>query len=204
MGMVSSEEYVRTARQVIFKIQRSVNKCLVEGGNEPYHEDEAIQRLCDAAEGAGANPNRIRKRHTVMGNWSGVHSLGGIFPTLEVAEGDWPNMMDDAEGDIGLHEKVAMLAQKEKLAQSESTKYFVTISRRTCLRRLHLSGCFVKPDRCCEVVFLDQVSNDDFDTVCQGCKKRMLAECGRETGDQSSSVASSSSTASGSEQGAEP
>ena len=127
MGMVSSEEYVRTARQVIFKIQRAVNRCLVEGLDEPYHEDEAIQKLCDAAESTGANPNRIRKRHAVMGNWSGRHSLGGIFPTLEVAEGNWPNVMDDAEGDVGLPEKVALLAQKETLAQSEGSKYDVTL-----------------------------------------------------------------------------
>jgi len=104
--------------------------------------------------------------------------------------------MDDAEGDIGLPEKVALLAQKETLAQSEESKYFVTISRRTCLRRLHLSGCFVKPDRCCEVSYLDQVTADDFDSVCQACKKKMVAECGRENGDQSSSTASSTSTAS--------
>lgn len=78
---------------------------------EPYHEDEAIQKLCDAAESNGANPNRIRKRHTVLGDWSGNHSLGGIDPTLEVAEGDWPNVMDEAEGDASLSEKVSMLAQ---------------------------------------------------------------------------------------------
>jgi hypothetical protein len=171
MGMVSSEEYVRTARQVVFKIQRAVNRCLVEGLPEPYYEDEAIQKLCDAAESAGANPNRIRKRNTVLGDWSGSHSLGGIFPTLEVAEGDWPNVMDEAEGDAALSEKVSTLVQKESLCQPETSKYFVTISRRTCLRRLHLSGCFVKPDRCCEVVYLDQVSTDDFDTVCQGLQE---------------------------------
>ena len=122
---------------------------------EPYHEDEAIQKLCDAAEGNGANPNRIRKRHTVLGDWSGNHSLGGIYPTLEVAEGDWPNVMDEAEGDAALSEKVSMLAQKESLNQPETSKYFVTISRRTCLRRLHLSGCFVKPDRCLRGHFLE-------------------------------------------------
>lgn len=174
MAMVSSEEYVRTARQVVFKIQRAVNRCLVEGLDEPYHEDEAIQRLCDAAESAGANPNRIRKRHTVMSAWSGRHSLGGIYPTLEVAEGDWPNVMDEAEGDVGLPEKVAQLAQKEAMGQSEMSKYFVTISRRTCLRRLHLSGCFVKPDRCCEVLYLDQVNSDDFDTVWKGGRGSVL------------------------------
>ena len=201
MGMVASEEYVRTSRQVVFKIQKAVNRCLVEGTNGPYFEDEAIQRLCDAAEATGANPNRIRKRHTVLGDWSGAHSLGGVFPTLEVVDGDWPELDGDVVGDIDLADKVATLARKEALSSDGASKYFVTISRRTCLKRLHLSGCFVKPDRCFEVVHLDQVNSDDFDTVCQGCKKRMLTECGKEQGDQSSSTASSTSTASGSDAG---
>ena len=91
-----------------------------------------------------------------------------------------------------------IVAQSQKIAQGQeqTTKYFITTSRRNCLRRLHLSGCFVKPDRCGEVAFVDQVSTDDFDSVCQACKKKMLAECGRDTGDQSSSTASSSSTGS--------
>ena len=47
--MVSSEEYVRTARQVVFKIQRAVNKALVEGSDEPFHEDEIIDKLAEFA-----------------------------------------------------------------------------------------------------------------------------------------------------------
>jgi hypothetical protein len=42
MGMTSSEEYVRTSRQVVFKIQRAVNRSLVEGMDEVYYEDEPI------------------------------------------------------------------------------------------------------------------------------------------------------------------
>ena len=196
MGMTSSEEYVRTSRQVVFKIQRAVNRALVQGLEQEYHEDEAIQRLCDAAEKSGANPNRIRKRHTVMAGWSGKHCLGGVYPTLAVHEGDWEDRLegDDMESEVAAQ----IVAQSQKIAQGQeqTTKYFITTSRRNCLRRLHLSGCFVKPDRCGEVAFVDQVSTDDFDSVCQACKKKMLAECGRDTGDQSSSTASSSSTGS--------
>ena len=59
-------------------------------------EDEAIQRLCEAAQNSGANPNRIKKRHTLMSNWSGRHSLGGIYPTLTVLPDDWQDV-DAAE-----------------------------------------------------------------------------------------------------------
>eukprot|EP00435_Cladocopium_sp_Y103_P056814 s2661_g19.t1 len=60
-GMTSSEEYVRTARQVVYKIQRAVNQSIVEGVTEEYFEDEALDSLCKAAENNGANPNRIRR-----------------------------------------------------------------------------------------------------------------------------------------------
>eukprot|EP00435_Cladocopium_sp_Y103_P051440 s1952_g16.t1 len=53
MGMVSSEEYARTSRQVVFKIQRAVNRALVEGSSEPFHEDENIEKLADFAAESG-------------------------------------------------------------------------------------------------------------------------------------------------------
>lgn len=194
MGMVSSEEYVRTSRQVVFRIQKAVNRSIVEGLEEPYMEDEAIQRLCETAQNSGANPNRIKKRHTLMSNWSGRHSLGGIYPTLTVLPDDWQDVDAAEETQVLLDDKIAKLSAKDRQSPSQAAKYFVTISRRTSLRRLHLSGCHVKPDRCCEVVFLDEVTGDDFDSICQSCKRKMLSECGRDEDGGSSSTASSSST----------
>eukprot|EP00435_Cladocopium_sp_Y103_P026310 s3677_g6.t1 len=168
-----------------------------EGKDEAYFEDEAIQRLCDAAENSGANPNRIRKRHSLMSMWTGRHCLGGVYPTLEILEDDWQEPEDADESAASLLGAVAAISEKGASSKPQESKYFITISRRTCLRRLHLSGCFVKPDRCCEVLFTDSVSSDEFDTICQACKKKMLAECGRDDADLSgSSTASSSSTAS--------
>ena len=62
------------------------------------------------------------------------------------------------------------------------------------MRRLHLVGCYVKPSRCGEVRYSNEVGTDDFDSVCRSCKKKMLAESGRGPQDESSSTASSSST----------
>ena len=199
MGMTSSEEYVRTARQVVFKIQKSVNRTLVEGGDEPYYEDESLQKLCQAAESAGANPNRIKKRHTVMSNWTGRYCLGGTFPTLEVFDDDWQEPDDTEDARAALAESVAKISGRSQDEQVCASKYFITISRRTALRRLHLSGCFVKPDRCCEVLFLDEIGNDDFDSICRPCKRKMMAECGKDDANESSATASSSSTESGEE-----
>ena len=197
MGMTSSEEYVRTARQVVFRIQKSVNRALVEGrDDDPYFEDEALQKLCDSAEAAGANPNRIKKRHTVMSNWTGRYCLGGAYPTLEVFDDDWQDPGDTEEGQAVLAESVAKISAAKQVDQS-SSKYFITISRRSALRRLHLTGCFVKPDRCSEVQYVDEVTGDDFDAICQACKRKMLAECGKDDAGDSSPTASSSSTESG-------
>ena len=195
MGMVSSEEYVRTARQVVFKIQRTVNKVLVEGGEEPFFEDENIEKLAEFAAAHGANPNRIKKRHTVLTGFMGKVSLGGVYPTMEVLPDDWdPDVME--ESDDALAEKVAAQRLKESLVKPVETKYFITVSRRVGLRRLHLSGCFVKADRCSEVIHLNEVNQDDFDAICQACRKKMLSECGKDASHLSSSTASSSSTVS--------
>eukprot|EP00435_Cladocopium_sp_Y103_P053229 s367_g17.t1 len=205
MGMVSSEEYVRTSRQVVFRIQKAVNRSLVEGRTESYFEDEAIQRLCDAAEASGANPNRIKKRHTTLSNWAGRHSLGGVYPTLEIFEDDWQEDADAEDTAVAVLEAAVALNSKASESQPQSHTYFITISRRTCMRRLHLAGCFVKPDRCCEVVFTNEISSEDFDTICQACKKKMMSECGNDDAENSaSSTASSSSTASEASEGNEP
>jgi hypothetical protein len=197
MGMVASEEYVRTSRQVVFTIQKAVNRSLVVGLDNEYFEDEAIDSLCKTAENSGANPNRIRKRHTVMGRLSGKNCIGGVFPTLEVQPDDW-FLIGDGETD---EHAVAMKVREQKVrheaASAETHKFFVTISRRAGFRRLHLTGCFVKPSNCMEVRLLDEVSEEDFDSICRSCKRKMLSDSGKDEQPESSSTASSSSTVSG-------
>ena len=197
IGMTSSEEYVRTARQVVHKIQRAVNRSIVEGQEEEYYEDDAMTSLCSAAEAGGANPNRIKKRHTVMGSLTGRNCLGMAYPTLEVREGYWVDVGDGFTDEaIALEQKVVehALAESREVATAESHKYFITVSRRAGHKRLHLMGCFVKPGNCCEVRLCNQVTSEEFDSVCRACKRRMLQEAGKDTPEESSSTASSSST----------
>lgn len=107
MGMTSTEEYTRTARQVVYKIQKSVNRSLVEGRDEQYYEDEAIDALCAEAERTGANPGRIKKRHLIMNSLTGRYSLGGLYPTMVLRDDDrfllQPEEADDSKA---LEEKV--------------------------------------------------------------------------------------------------
>ena len=122
--MGKSEEYVRNARQVVFKIQKAVNRSLVEGRDEAYFEDEAVQKICDAAEAEGANPNRIKKRHTVMSGWTGRNCLGGAFPTLEVFDDDWQEPDETEDAQMALAESVAKIAARAQDVQSVTSKYF--------------------------------------------------------------------------------
>ena len=197
IGMTSSEEYVRTARQVVYKIQRAVNRSIVEGQEAEYFEDEALDSLCKTAEDNGANPARIRKRHNVMFGITGRHCLGMQYPTLERREGDWIDVGDDFTTETLMLEEAVQDQAKvvaKHVESAETHKYFITISRRAGHRRLHLVGCFVKPSNCCEVRLCSTVTAEEFDSVCRACKKRMLQEAGKDTPEESSSTASSSST----------
>ena len=60
------------------------------------------------------------------------------------------------------------------------------------MKRLHLVGCFVKPEHCGEVIFCNEVVENDFGSICQACKKKMTKECGKEGSDHSSTASSSS------------
>ena len=48
-------------------------------------------------------------------------------------------------------------------------------------------GCYVKPENCYSVRFLEQVSAEDVDSICKDCKARMKAQAGQEDSDPSSS-----------------
>ncbi|CAK9010089.1 Fucoxanthin-chlorophyll a-c binding protein C [Durusdinium trenchii] len=109
MGTVSAEEYVRTSRQVVFKIQRAVNRTLIEGGPEEFFEDELIDKLCKFAEDQGANPSRIAKRHRVLSIVSGRNCLGGVYPALEVEARDAELVSDFLDED---HEESAAIARR--------------------------------------------------------------------------------------------
>ena len=195
MGMTSSEEYVRTSRQIVFSIQQAVNRSLVEGREVEFFDSDAIDSLAAAAAAMGFNPLRIKKRHSIMNDLSGRNCLGGTFPALqidrEVIE-DWEEVPDT------LHEVEVMVDSiSEGLDQKKpemGSKFFVTVSRRQGFRRLHLTGCFVRPSRCLEVRMLDEVNQDDFDSICRACKLRMAAEAGKDATAESSSTATSSST----------
>ncbi len=155
IGMTASEEYVRTARQIATKIRIEVNRVITTGRGCENHEDEIIEMLCQEAASRGANPARIRKRHTIMSKFTGRMRLGALYPTLVLDE-DVPEIVDDAPEDQQLEAFAAKHAEQHSM--TSEPKYFITVSRRAFFRRLHLTGCFVKASQCAEVRFADEVN----------------------------------------------
>ena len=94
---------------------------------------------------------------------------------MEVREGDWVDIGDDFAEDADAVEQKAQehsLAESKSLSTNETFKYFITISRRAGHRRLHLVGCFVKPGNCCEVRMCNQITAEEFDSICRACEAR--------------------------------
>ena len=131
IGMTSSEEYVRTSRQVVFSIQKAVNRSLLEGREVEYFDSDAIDSLAAAAAAMGFNPLRIKKRHSIMNDLTGRNCLGGTYPALQIERevlDDWEEIPDT------LHEVEVMVDSiSEGLDRKKpemGSKFFVTVSRR--------------------------------------------------------------------------
>lgn len=139
-----------------------------------YMEDEAVDALVSSAVSFGMNATRIRKRHVMMSNLTGKVCLGGLFPTMQIPIDEWAVLEDFVEdGQEALELKaVEHSKQVENMTKAQmDCRYFITVTRRTGLRRLHLNGCFVHPENCREVRYLDEVEQDDFDSICKTCRK---------------------------------
>ncbi|CAK9076007.1 unnamed protein product [Durusdinium trenchii] len=136
---LTEEAHAETSRRLIELAGAIV------GVQSDFFEDELIGKFGKFAEDHGANPTRIARRHKVLSNVSGKNCLGGIYPTLEVETKDLDLVEDFI--DEGQEEAVARFAQMESFHLAKESKYFVIVSRRAGLKRLHMSGCHVKPGR---------------------------------------------------------
>ena len=74
-------------------------------------------------------------------------------------------------------------------------KYFITVSRRTGLRRLHAHfKCPVRSLRCLDSFDVAKVDESMFDVMCRICKRRLQVEEGLHESESSSTSGDSSST----------
>ena len=109
--------------------------------------------------------------------------------------------------DVQEKQQVMEAVQREAGENSTHSGYFITTSRRTGFRRLHMHGkCPVRSDRCIDSTDVDNVQDAAYDAICKICQRKISEELGRMTADHdvsSDSGDSSSTNTSGDEAEAE-
>ena len=189
-GAQESNAYVLSAKQIVTAIQREVNKAICEG-NVGLTEGELIEELKIYGRERGVTQADGRWYHIMLRLPDHKYGLRTPYPTLEM-------MMDDDE----LEEMVAGWAQTVPLEEKPKPRgstdpekevpYWISISRRTGLKRLHKKSC------ACGVQYWTVATYEEVETIpktgvdawCRVCFKKELDE--QEDEDSSTSGSSTS------------
>eukprot|EP00435_Cladocopium_sp_Y103_P067033 s408_g29.t1 len=183
IGRTGSNAYIHTSRQVVESMQLEVVKALTTGSAE-IDETELLEEITQFADTHGLVGHRVRRRHT--------QQLDRQIAPLQALESE---SEVEIEEDSGTHQQPEVCEPVEVQPTGQSARFFVTVSRRTGLRRLHAHNrCPVKSQRCLETFDLNHVEENAFDVMCKICKCRLQSEQGRQDSDSSSSSGDSSST----------
>ena len=187
IGKTGSNAYLLTSRQIVERIQCSVVDSCFSGG-VVYDESELLDRIKEFSDKHGLIGSRARRRHKVLPLRSRI--AGGLF-----------NGTDEASDEELASEEVIEATKEVALCETVGDEdrhqglYFVTISRRTGFRRLHLvNGCHVHAEKCQQTVILNSLDNALFDAACKVCKSKLTALASDPEDSSSSSGGSSSST----------
>ena len=190
IGKSGSNAYIHTARQVIEEVQQEVVTALVKGTGF-IDESELLDELAKFSDDHNVVGHRIRRRHTQQ-----IHrDLEGLdFGGEESgAEDEQPGEPED----VGTALELQNLETK---TDANMSKFFITVSRRTGVRRLHAYfKCPVRTQRCLETYDVDKIDEESFDAMCAICKRRLKTEQGQAGSDSSSTSGDSSSTEAGQE-----
>ena len=179
IGGAGAAEYTRTARQVVHNMQVAACKAITCGIGGRYDEEESLLALKEYVDQRGGSGALARRRHDIMVTTGEIKSLGMKWPVFQAPLATTP--VDDED-------------ECPEVVPGKPTKYFISISRKTGYRRLHVNGpCHVKPHNCHTVRYVDRVDMQDLDSICRDCKHRLKADRGQ-PGDQGSSSQSASSS----------
>ena len=187
IGKSGSNAYLLTSRQIVERIQREVVESCFPG-QVTYDESELLDNIREFADKHGFLGSRTRRRHKVLplkARTTGVLSQDADSVSDEELI---PDEVIEATKEVALGETVGDEDQHQGL-------YFVTISRRTGFRRLHLiGGCHVHAEKCQQTVILNSLDSSLFDAACKVCKSKLKDMASERENSSSSSDGSSSST----------
>ena len=188
IGRVGSNAYLLTSRQITERIQQQVMQSFY-GEGVTYDENELLDNLREFAEKADLSGQRIRRRHKMLP----LSRAEDLIRRGDEEESEDENTQQQAEGEHFAPDD-----------PDEGMTYFVTVSRRTGFRRLHVTGkCHVHAERCQQTESVESVTCTSFDAICRVCK-RFLKEQVESGSDSSSSSDGSSSSTSAETSGDEP
>ena len=172
VNLHQSADYVHTSRQIVIKVQESVNKAICEG-TPSYDESELMEDFECFMVGKGRPHVEAVKPHCVWKKIDGGVHIGGKWPTMDVdvidaeiwAEHGHPAPADE---DVGPGDLDKPSDQEER-----QPSFFVTISRHSGFRRLHrVGGCGVQPWTCHKVEYITKVVDGIADAACKACQRR--------------------------------
>ena len=157
-------------------------------GPEDLDESELLDELAEFADKNGAYGSRVRMRHQVFLRRNLVQA-----PVAHGGSDDEEASEPELDAAVQAIEKIAERDEFE--SKKQYSKFFITVSQRSGLRRLHAHGkCPVQSERCLDTVELDVVKEGSFDVICGICRKRIQIEVGRESGGEPSSSGDTAST----------
>ena len=141
-------------------MQIAACKAVACGIGGTYSEEEALLALKEFVDQRGGSGSLARRRHDIQVTAGGVKCLPVFQAPLATTQ------VDDKD-------------ECPEVVPSQPSKYFISASRKTGHRRLHLNGpCHVKPHHCHTVRFMERVDVQDLDSICRDCKHRLKADRG--------------------------
>ena len=193
IGRSGSNSYLLTSRQIVERIQVLVTKSLVTGDPQ-YNEDELLSEVKEFAESHHLVGHRVRRRHTVLPMKGRVATC----VTLEEAESDHEELLEEQVESLKENALAfGTVDSGEQQSNDSRMSFFITVSRRTGFRRLHVVGyCHVQASRCQETIVVENIQDATFNAMCMSCKKKLksVAEDVEENSSGTDTSGSSTST----------
>jgi hypothetical protein len=186
LGKHGSNDYVLTSKQVVREVQRIIAKGLLEG-DTAYEETLLIDSVGTFAERQGIEGEVIKDRHsTLLKSATGSFSLMSNFPAIT-----HPVVVSQTIVPVLVEPEEPQKAQNSTERPIES-KFWVSISRKTGFRRLHLRhACGIMPFNCYQTEDVWSLKDVKADAFCKPCSKHL--EKSQDAVSSSSSSGSSSS-----------